>query len=330
MNKRYQVFISSTFSDLQEERRAVIQTVMKVDCIPAGMEMFSAADEEQLEFIKKIIDDCDYYIIIIGGRYGSVTADGVSYTEKEYDYAKSKGIRVLAFLHEQPSKLSVEKSDIDPVARDRLAAFREKVSKGRLVSFWKAPTDLPSAVALALFGAIKAHPAVGWVRGDVATAPDLLMQLNTLRNENDELKKSVELLKLQEDHKPNPEIASGSDKFSIHGRRKIQHSEVDWQITLTWDQIFGIAGPKLLGPTEIHSFKNSLDWAIAEKYNIQGRDREISQHDFETISIQLEALGLIRIEEGESVKGAAHTYLQLTEVGRRYLTELRAIKKTPS
>ena len=78
MDKRYQVFISSTYSDLKEERGKVMQTVMSLDCIPAGMEFFTAIDSEQLEFIKKIIDDCDYYILIIGGKYGSMTA--VSYT----------------------------------------------------------------------------------------------------------------------------------------------------------------------------------------------------------------------------------------------------------
>ena len=73
MDKRYQVFISSTYSDLKEERGKVMQTVMSLDCIPAGMEFFTAIDSEQLEFIKKIIDDCDYYILIIGGKYGSMT-----------------------------------------------------------------------------------------------------------------------------------------------------------------------------------------------------------------------------------------------------------------
>ena len=62
MDKRYQVFISSTYTDLKEERRAVIQTVIEADCIPAGMELFPAADEEQLTFIKRVIDDCDYYL----------------------------------------------------------------------------------------------------------------------------------------------------------------------------------------------------------------------------------------------------------------------------
>lgn len=53
MDKRYQVFVSSTFTDLKDERSAVIQTLMKMDCIPAGMELFPAMDEEQFEFIKK-------------------------------------------------------------------------------------------------------------------------------------------------------------------------------------------------------------------------------------------------------------------------------------
>ncbi len=83
MDVRYQVFVSSTYADLQEERRKVIQALMEMDCIPSGMELFPAADEEQGEFIKKIINDCDYYLLIIGGRYGSVTAEGISYTEKE-------------------------------------------------------------------------------------------------------------------------------------------------------------------------------------------------------------------------------------------------------
>ncbi len=85
MDKRYQVFVSSTFADLKNERQRVIQTLMEMDCIPSGMELFPAMDEEQLEFIKRIIDDCDYYLLIVGGRYGSTDLDGISFTEKEYE-----------------------------------------------------------------------------------------------------------------------------------------------------------------------------------------------------------------------------------------------------
>lgn len=47
MDKRYQVFISSTYADLQDERQEVIQALLELDCIPAGMELFPAASEDQ-------------------------------------------------------------------------------------------------------------------------------------------------------------------------------------------------------------------------------------------------------------------------------------------
>lgn len=52
MDKRYQIFVSSTYADLREERSKVIQALMEMDCIPAGMELFPAADEDQWQFIR--------------------------------------------------------------------------------------------------------------------------------------------------------------------------------------------------------------------------------------------------------------------------------------
>ena len=80
MDKRYQVFVSSTFADLQEERQEVMQALLELDCIPSGMELFPAANEDQWTLIKKVIDDCDYYMVILGGRYGSIGPSGHSYT----------------------------------------------------------------------------------------------------------------------------------------------------------------------------------------------------------------------------------------------------------
>jgi Domain of unknown function (DUF4062) len=157
-NKRYQVFVSSTFADLENERRSVFQTFMVLDCVPAGMELFGALDEDQVKFIKKG-DDCDYYVVIIEGRYGSVTAEGVSYTEKEYDYAVSKGIKVLAFLHKDPGELKFKNAEIDSEARTKIALFRDRVKTGRPVEFWENLDQLAGKVALALANTIKIHPA---------------------------------------------------------------------------------------------------------------------------------------------------------------------------
>jgi hypothetical protein len=141
MDKRFQVFISSAYADLMEERRAVIQSVIELNCIPAGMELFPAASEEQLQFIKRVIDDCDYYLLIIAGRYGSVGADGISYTEKEFEYAVSRGLPVIAFPHENPGHIMFEKSEPDPARRKKLEEFRTKVCTGRVVKMWKNATN---------------------------------------------------------------------------------------------------------------------------------------------------------------------------------------------
>lgn len=134
MDKRYQVFVSSTYVDLKEERQKVNQTLMEMDCIPAGMELFPATDEEQWEFIKKIIDDCDYYLLIVGGRYGSLSSEGVSYTEQEFDYAVEKGIRVIALIHGAPGMLAADKTDGTDEARRKLEVFRKKWRKGDLLN----------------------------------------------------------------------------------------------------------------------------------------------------------------------------------------------------
>ena len=98
MEKRYQVFISSTYADLQEERQEVMQALLELDCIPAGMELFPAANEDQWTLIKRVIDDCDYYMVIVAGRYGTVGPDGVSYTEMEYRYALEQEKPIIGFL----------------------------------------------------------------------------------------------------------------------------------------------------------------------------------------------------------------------------------------
>lgn len=68
MERKYQVFISSTYADLKNERQSITNCLLMANCIPAGMEAFVAADDEQFNIIKKVIDLCDFYILVIGNR----------------------------------------------------------------------------------------------------------------------------------------------------------------------------------------------------------------------------------------------------------------------
>ncbi|MCR4745824.1 MAG: DUF4062 domain-containing protein [Lachnospiraceae bacterium] len=90
-DKIFKVFISSTYKDLKEHRNKVIEAILKMEYLPVGMEMFNASSDEQWKVITDTIDDCDYYILILGKRYGSVMKkepeEGMSYTEREFRYA---------------------------------------------------------------------------------------------------------------------------------------------------------------------------------------------------------------------------------------------------
>lgn len=166
MNKKYTVFLSSTYDDLREERREVIHSLLELDCIPCSMETFPADDDEQFEFIKSVIDECDYYVLIIAGRYGSISKNGKSFTELEYRYAIQKRIPILTFIHDNIESISLEKSERSKKRRKKLDAFIECVSNGKMVKYWNGKEDLAGKVSRTMISAIKLHPSKGWVRGD--------------------------------------------------------------------------------------------------------------------------------------------------------------------
>src|SRR5258705_144585 len=145
MDKRYQVFVSSTYADLQDERQEVMQALLELDCIPAGMELFPAANEDQWSLIKKVIDDCDYYLVIVAGRYGSLGPDGRSFTEMEYRYAVEQGKPVIGFLHKEPESLPSNRCEQSPEGKERLGEFSGLV-KQKMCRFWDSPADLGSQV----------------------------------------------------------------------------------------------------------------------------------------------------------------------------------------
>ncbi len=103
--KLYQIFVSSTFSDLRNEREEVAECIIGFGHLPIGMERFPAANENPLDHIYKMIDFSDYYVLILGMRYGSYNNNlKMSYTEAEYEYAFSLEKPILVFCLENYQK----------------------------------------------------------------------------------------------------------------------------------------------------------------------------------------------------------------------------------
>lgn len=323
MQRKFQVFVSSTYTDLIDERQDTLKSILDLGHIPSGMEGFFAADQEQLSYIQKIIDECDYYILIIAGRYGSVDETGVSYTEKEYDYAAGKGITVLAFIHNDIDRLPAATVDTDAHTRQRLASFKERVSQKRLVSFWSNREQLKSSIIISLSKAIGDTPGVGWVRGNAVASEDILAQINDFRTEVERLRIENDDLKMT----PNVDnIANLQDKFGIRYSYYDNDRKHQRTLEIPWVGIFKIIGPSFFSPSQKATVEYCLKSHIAHAMGKWPSSLAIFDGDIDTIKIQMAAYGFMAIYSAQSVKGGVSEYMQLTDFGKRALIELAAVK----
>lgn len=216
MRKKYQVFVSSTYEDLKEERMAVIHCLLDNDCIPVGMEQFPASGMSQMEYIKKMLNECDCYILILAGKYGSFDEDGIGFTEKEYDYAVSIGLPVLSFVHYDIGELPSRKCEETAKRRKMLAEFRTKVCSNRLVNKYLSVEDLKTKVATSINKCIKDIPMLGWIRASSDPEEELLTRkeamqlvdraLESRMATDDEVKKMIE-----EAFQERPSISYGTE-----------------------------------------------------------------------------------------------------------------------
>jgi hypothetical protein len=195
---KYQVFVSSTYKDLHDERERVIWGILNARHIPAGMENFTATSDRGWDTIRKIIDLTDYYVIILAGKYGSIDeATGISWTHREYEYAVGKNIPVLGFIRED-AYITQDKAEQDSAMRDRLAALKSTLRQKHLVQNWTDADDLARKVVEALRNHINDDedgecPRPGWYRGDsVGFSPDVAGELARLSAENEKLRRRLD------------------------------------------------------------------------------------------------------------------------------------------
>jgi hypothetical protein len=340
MEKRYQVFVSSTYEDLLEERKEVMQALLELDCIPAGMELFPAANDDQWSLIKKVIDDCDYYIVVVGGRYGSIGPEGKSYTQMEYEFAVERGKPVIGFLHKDPSSLPVKKTEREPKSIEKLEAFRDIVQK-RMCKYWVTPSELGSVVSRSLIKLIKSYPAVGWVKGDLVPDEGVTNEMLRLRRRIEELEKELSKTPSGTEH-----LAQGDDifEFKFHfkgyiGTSSARAKDFSWHLRFTWNELFSQIAPLMIVEAEDLKVRSTLLTYIENKAkpllkkspNLPPyktfKDFKLNEESYQTIIIQLRALNLITKSVRNRSVHDTKTYWTLTPYGDSVMTKIRAITR---
>lgn len=342
VDKKYQVFVSSTYQDLQDERQEIMHALLELDCIPSGMELFPAADEDQWSLIKGVIDDCDYYIVVIGGRYGSIGPDGISYTEMEYCYAIEKNKPVIAFLHKDIASIPNKNCEDSEEGRQKLKQFRE-LAQQKMCKYWTTPQELGSVVSRSLVSLQKRHPGVGWVRGDKAMSKDTSLEILNLRKRIEELESEIEESKTQAP-KGTEKLAQGEDIFKVNvvflttNIKTTEDYDWRWEVELSWDQLFSELSPLMIHEAKVielrRRFNDLIEMVVKDEVPLDDdykghrniRGIQASTTDFETMLIQLSALGLITQNEkkNRSVNDKG-PFWKLTPYGVSHMNRLRAI-----
>lgn len=322
--KKYQVFISSTYADLIEERKKILDVLLMADCIPAGMEAFVAADTEQFEVIKKVIDLCDYYVLIIGKRYGSIHPEtGKSYTEMEYDYAIEHNIPVLVFAIDESVEVEQAKQETDADKILKLQAFRAKAMTNRLVSIWKTLEELTGQLAISIMKAKMEIKRPGWQRAVDFDEATLRREIMELRQENEKVS-----IKLKEAKKELVALTTQTDvafedqaiEIKYHYRTKygLEHGCVKTNLV----KIFEIVSTQMM---DVAILETAIENTLKRYFLGDSISKYLDDEQFvKKILNQFRALKLIYSDWNEERKVL---FWGLTKKGCKVRDELILIKK---
>ena len=177
--RKLEIFVSSTFDDLEKERFGAINAVLKSGHIPVGMEHFRGQNVTSLELIKEKIDKCDAYLLILGARYGSLVPDDSqrrSYSEWEYDYAVSQ-FKPLFSIISSDSLFRKQKSRNFEVDGDEIFQWRKYLDfKNKIKSNQVEEYSNVDGIRAAISECVKVFEddenLIGWVRGHKALSGD--------------------------------------------------------------------------------------------------------------------------------------------------------------
>ena len=329
---KYQVFVSSTYRGLQDERRLVMEALLEMDCIPSGMELFPASSDEVWKLIERVINEADYYVLIVGGRYGSTDADGVSYTEREYDLAVRSGVPVLPFLHGDPGKIPADLSEMEPAGREKLTAFRAKVEAVHHCKYWTNADGLAGAVSRSLNATMRTCPRHGWVRGDMAKTVEEVEKTAKLQEQVRALEQQLEALENKADDELSG-FSQGEDAIPAEAA-VFQDNYAQSKILLTWNHVFRAVAEQILSDPAEHLIAAAVQRRIERV--AQSRNMPIPRlRDPEGVRgikrqlLALDLIGVAHVADPRSPSGRMLPVWHLTVRGQRHFARLTAIGRTP-
>lgn len=241
IDKRYHVFICTSGADMQAERVVMSQALVSQGFFSWGLEQRTPLTTA---FARRQIDDCDYFVLLLGGCYGELSASGVSYMHLEYIYAVTKQKPIVVLMHEAPESRAPELQEMSAEARSKFNDFRQQLQREReVVVTYRNMRDLEMAVRHAMPQMIERYPAAGWIRPqDNQKLQDEIDQLRQkiaqLQNNTTALSDDIDLSL----PKVHPEEVFAFD-YKVHAYQDGNFRELRPQRKMKWGELLQILGP---------------------------------------------------------------------------------------
>ncbi len=139
------VFLSSTYIDLIEHRKAAHDALEQLGLYVIGMESFGARPEDSTVACMKEVEESDLFIGIYAHRYGNIPKDSdVSITEQEFDQAQELGKPIFGFVVDEEYPWSPKQIEHDK--NEQLKNLLSKVKK-QPIEFFTTPDNLAQKIA---------------------------------------------------------------------------------------------------------------------------------------------------------------------------------------
>ncbi len=241
IDKRYHVFMCTSGTDMQAERVVLSQALVSQGFFSWGLEQRTPLTTA---FARRQIDDCDYFVLLLGGCYGELSASGVSYMHLEYIYAVTKRKPILVIMHEAPESRPPELQEKTSESRLKFQEFRQQLQREReVVVSYRNMRDLEMAVRRGMPLMNERYPAAGWIRPQ---------DTQKLQDEIDRLRQKMAQL---EHHTANTAVDAAltipqvgleetfAFDYKVHAYQDGNFKELRPQRKMTWREILTVLGP---------------------------------------------------------------------------------------
>lgn len=294
LDKRYQVFISTSGSEMQPERIVLTQTLVGMGFFSWGLEQRTPLSTA---FARRQIDDCDYVVLLLGSQYGEQSVSGVGYMHLEYIYAITKQKPMIVFMHEDPDSRDASLQDAKPELREKFKEFRRLLQQEvDQVFYYRSLRDLELAVRFNMPQMLERYPVVGWVRPQNTQA---------LHDEIEQLQAKVAQLK-NKLGKTEADPFLSLPKVSMHEAFQFEYrmhayqdgnfKELKVHKRLIWAQLFSILGSTFIHPTPEEYFSKRMNEYLNETGLSDARREMPRAHAVARVQINIRALHTIKMQ----------------------------------